>query len=158
MKKTLLKVLCLLIALLTVMSTFVACGSGTQAEETQVLELNSATEEEEVPPVPDIDWGGRPFNVLTVQQSYEPNFEITGAINGSRIEPAVYARNVWIKETYNIDICQYGSEDDKALEILAAQVAAGDSDYDLVFMYLDDMAAAIQSGYMKDLTSVEYLT
>ena len=158
MKKTLLKALCLLIALLTVMSTFVACGSGTQTEETQVLELNSATEEEEVPPVPDIDWGGRPFNVLTVQQSYEPNFEITGAINGSRIEPAVYARHVWIKETYNIDICQYGSEDDKALEILAAQIAAGDSDYDLVFMYRDDMAAAIQSGYMKDLTSIEYLT
>ena len=160
MKKTFLRISCLLIALVTVLMTFVACQKGDANEDTQSGVSggdNVTTNVEETAPVPDKDWGGKPFNVLSVQKSYEPNFEIVGELTGSRVEPAVFRRNLWIKETYNVDIQQYGDADDKHLDILSSQIQAGDTDYDLVFMYRENMASAIQSGYMKDLTRIEHI-
>ena len=37
-------------------------------------------------------------------------------------------------------------------------VEGGDHDYDLVFLYRDNMATAIVTGYMKELTGLNYLT
>ena len=108
-------------------------------------------------PVPHKDWEGREFSVLSVEESYEPNFEIVGEKNGNKISQAVYERNQTIKEMYNVNIAAYGAAKDDGLDTLTAVIDAGDNDYDLVFLYRDNMATAIISGYMKDLTKVEYI-
>ncbi len=112
---------------------------------------------EEVPPVPDKNWEGREFSVLSVEESYESNFEIVGEMTGSKISQAVYERNQAIKEMYNVNIAAYGAAKDDGLDTLWAVIEAGDADYDLVFLYRDNMATAILSGFMKDLTKVEYI-
>ena len=155
MKKTLLKLGCLLIATILALSTLVACFGGDEAEETQPGEVT--TEATENAPVPDKDWGGREFSVLSVKQSFESNFEIVGEMNGGNVSSAVYARNNWIKDKYNVTIQEYGDANEDSLETLAQLVEGGDHDYDLVFLYRDDMATAIVSGYMKDLNTVEHL-
>ena len=108
-------------------------------------------------PVPYKDWQGREFSVLSVEKIYEPNFEIVGEMTGNKISQAVYERNQAIKEMYNVNIAAYGAAKDDGLDTLTAVIDAGDNDYDLVFLYRDNMATAIISGYMKDLTKVEYI-
>ena len=108
-------------------------------------------------PVPYKNWQGREFSVLSVGESYEPNFEIVGEMSGSKISQAVYERNQIIKDRYNVNIAAYGAAKDDVLDTLTAVIDAGDTDYDLVFLYRDNMATATICGYMKDLTTVEYV-
>ena len=157
MKKTFLKLGCLLFAIILSLSTLVACSFGEETEETQAGG-DVTTAVEEVPPVPEKNWEGREFSVLSVEESYEPNFEIVGEMTGDKISQAVYERNQTIKDMYNVNIAAYGAAKDDGLDTLTAVIDAGDADYDLVFLYRDNMATAIISGYMKDLTTVEYLT
>ncbi|MBE6535396.1 MAG: extracellular solute-binding protein [Ruminococcaceae bacterium] len=158
MKKTFLKLGCLLFAIILSLSTLVACFGGDETEETQGGANGEVTPPvEEVPPVPDKDWEGREFSVLSVEESYESNFEIVGAMTGSKISQAVYERNNLIKDKYNVNIAAYPAAKDDGLDTLTAVIEAGDNDYDLVFLYRDNMATAITSGYMKDITTVEYV-
>ncbi len=159
MKKTFLKLGCLLFAIILSLSTLVACFGGDETEETQggAAPGEVTTTVEEVPPVPDKNWEGREFSVLSVEEIYESNFEIVGEMTGSKISQVVYERNNLIKDNYNVNIEAYGAARDDGLDTLAAVIEAGDNDYDLVFLYRDNMATAIISGYMKDITTVEYV-
>ena len=169
MKNTFLKIGCLLIAIILAMSTLVACFGGDEGDDSQGASQGDngsqggtnggdvTTEAAEVPPVPDTDWGGREFSVLSVKDPIEPNFEIVGDSNATNVPYAVYQRNLEIQEKYNVNIEEYGDANQDSLDILARQIDSEDTDYDLVFLYRDDMATAIVSGYMKDLTKVEYL-
>ena len=154
MKKKLLKFSCLFFAIIMVLSTFVACNFEDETDET---ESEVSTVGDENAPVPAKDWGGKEFSVLSVQNAYEPNFEIVGDLDGPRVEPAVFQRNVWIQDAYNVDIVEYGDVNLDSIGTIQSQIEAGDSDFDLVFLYREDMATAIISGYMKDLTKVDYL-
>ena len=102
MKKNLLRIGCSIFAIITVLSCFVACGKTESSNNTN--NGNVSTEEVEQAPVPHYDWKGRVFSVLSVQNAYEPNFEIVGEYTGSRVEPTVFERNLWIKEYYNVEI------------------------------------------------------
>ena len=108
-------------------------------------------------PVPEMDWDGRGFNVLSVQNAYAPNFEIVGDLGSDSVSSAVYKRNLLIEEQYNVTIYEYGNAYEDSFEKLETQILSGDNGYDLAFLYRDDMAIAIASGYMKDLATVEYL-
>ena len=160
MKKTFLKLGCLLFAIILSLSTLVACFGGDETEETTgggAVNGEVNTTVEEVPPVPDKNWEGREFSVLSVEEPYEANFEIVGEMSGSKISQAVYERNNLIADKYNVNIAAYGAAKDDGLDTLTAVIEADDHDYDLVFLYRDNMATAIISGYMKDLTTVEYI-
>ena len=156
MKKTILKIGCLLFAIVMILSTFVSCNLFSETEETE-QGAGVTTNMDDVPPIEHKDWGGETFDILSVQNEYESNFELVGELNGNRMEPAVFQRNLWIKENYNVELVQHGSVSDDALDTLAAQIDAGDNDYDLVFLFRDDMSSAIMRGYMTDLTKVKYL-
>lgn len=154
MKNTFLKIGCLLFAIVMILSTFAACKDKQEPDETQ----DTVTlVEEETPPVPDMDWGGRVFNVLSVKHYIEPNFEVVGQIKGDKVSSAVYQRNLWLGEKYGVDIQEYGDSNEDYLALLEEINANGEDYFDLVFLYRDDMAAAIQMGLMKDLTKVDYL-
>ena len=154
MKNTFLKIGCLFFAIVMILSTFAACKDKQEPDETQ----DTVTlVEEETPPVPDMEWGGRVFNVLSVKHYVEPNFEVVGQIKGDKVSSAVYQRNLWLSEKYGVDIQEYGDSNQDYVALLEETNANGQDYFDLVFLYRDDMASAIQMGLMKDLTKVEYL-
>ena len=155
MKKNLLRIGCSIFAIITVLSCFVACGKTESSNNTN--NGNISTEEVEQAPVPHYDWKGRVFSVLSVQNAYEPNFEIVGEYTGTRVEPTVFERNLWIKEYYNVEIQQYGDDTTKNIDVLKNTISAGDYDYDLAFLVRNEMANAITSGYMTDITGIEYI-
>lgn len=153
-KSRFLRILCLILALVTVLMTFAACANGGDSDDSDTMTVNKEVVDE---PVPHYDWGGRIFTVLSVQNAYEPNFEIIGKIGGERIEESVFYRNTWIEEYYNVKIEQVGEANDKPIELLEKTVQAGDHAYDLAFLVRNSMATAIISGYMTDLNGVSYL-
>ena len=157
MKNTFLKLCCLLFALTMIFSTFAACKKNEKPEETQETTEGATTQAEEKPPVPDTDWEGRVFNVLSVKHYLEPNFEIVGLAKGNKVSAAVYQRNMWLSDKYGVDIQEYGDSNTDSLELLEKTLENGDDFFDLAFLYRDDMASAIQMGLMKDLTQVNYL-
>ena len=154
-KNIFLKIGCLILALISVLMTFVACGTDTIVDADE--DTKSVATVEGTEPVPHYDWGERIFTVLSVQNAYEPNFEVVGALDGSRIEPAVFARNVWIEEYYNVKIEQFEDANTKSLKLLENTINAGDNSFDLAFLVRNDMSSAIMKGYMKDLGTVGYM-
>lgn len=155
MKKTFLKIGCLLFAIVMIFSTFVACSDKEETDDEESIEVSMV--EEETAPVPDMDWGGKVFTVLSVKHYVEPNFEVVGKAKGDKVSSAVYQRNLWLGEKYGVDIQEYGDASEDYLELLEKTIANGEQYFDLVFLYRDEMASAIQKGYMKDLTKIEYL-
>ena len=154
-RKKLLRFGCLLLAMLTLSASFVGCN--TKKDEETDNTQTASTQEVEKAPVPHYDWQGRPFNVLSVDNPYEANFEIVGEMNGELMAQTVYSRNSWIEEYYNVEIEQYPTEDNKAIEVLESLNMAGEYDYDLAFLVRNNMATAIMKGYMIDVNSVSYL-
>ena len=157
MKNTFLKIACLFFAIVMMLPTLAACKKDKGATDTQETKDAGTTAEVEIAPVPDTDWGGRVFTVLSVKHYVEPNFEVVGMVKGNNVSSAVYQRNLWLGEKYGVDIQEYGDSNLDYLELLEKTLENGDDAFDLVFLYRDDMASAIQMGLMKDLTSVSYL-
>ena len=158
MKNTFLRIGCLFFAIVMMLSTFAACKKKEEQQDTQGTQGEDTTVAVETPPVPDKDWGGDVFTVLTVKHYVEPNFEVVGMSKGNNVSVAAYQRNMWIGEKYGVDIQEYGDSNVDYLELLEKTQENGDDSFDLVFLYRDNMASAIQMGLMKDLTTVEYLT
>lgn len=157
MKNRFLKLGCLLLALLMMLTAFAACGS-KEGEETQGVNTAVADDTE---PVPHYDWGGRTFTVYAVNNGSEPNFEIVGEVGGERISDDVYKRNIWIEEYYNVKIEQIQGTADNSntemVESLKNSISSGLNPYDLSFLIKDQMSNAIVAGYMADLTTLPYL-
>ena len=154
MKRNILRILSLVLALLAISATFFACGQngGSGEGSNAIVELQSNDA-----PVDQLDWGGRPFRVLATHNAYQPNFEIIGEIGTDRLSQAVYERNLAIKEFCNVEIYDVTTTNDGNLSALEKDVMSGTQSYDLVFLIRDEMATAIQQGYMKDINTVEYV-
>ena len=152
-KNMLVKLLCLIIALLTVMSSAVACAADVEDDEETTVVTETEAEE---PAVPFIDWAGREFRVLTTNNDHEPNFEVIGDLGGGRLSAKVYERNVSIKEYCNVEIKDASGEED-SFGALEKDFLGGTQSYDMVFMTRDNMSSAIQRGFMKDLNDVKYI-
>ena len=59
MKKTFLRIGCLLFAIVMMLSAFAGCKGKGKTEDTQPVQDQTTTAAEEKPPVPDMDWDGR---------------------------------------------------------------------------------------------------
>ena len=153
-KNRFLRICCFFLALVTILLTFAACGNGGDSDDSDKVTVDKEVVDE---PVPHYDWGGRIFTVLSVQNAYEPNFEIVGEIGGARVGESVFYRNAWIEEYYNVKIEQVGEANDKPIELLDKTIQSGDHAYDLAFLVRNNMATAIISGKMTDLNGVSYL-
>ena len=66
-KSRFLRILCLILALVTVLMTFAACANGGDSDDSDTMTVNKEVVDE---PVPHYDWGGRIFTVLSVQNAY----------------------------------------------------------------------------------------
>ena len=153
MKRNILRLLSLILALLAISATFFSCGNKDTERESGAV----TGEEVEDEPVPHLDWGGRPFRILATHNSYEPNFEIVGEMGTDKLSQQVYERNLAIEEYYNVQILDVAGDEGDTLVYLEKDFMAGTQSYDLVFLIRADMSSAIQKGYMKDITKVDYV-
>ena len=151
MKNKIIRLLALLLVSVMACSLLVSCF-GADDEETGDVTLSQA----DVAPVDQLDWHGRELRVLATHNNYEPNFEVIGEMGGDKLSQAVYERNVAIKDFCNVEIIDVAMEDTN-FEALEKDFEAGERIYDLAFLIRNEMSSAIQRGFMKDLTKVEYI-
>ena len=164
MKKT----LALLLALLTVGASFVACGDKTPDAMTSGETTTAATEPavtEETPDLPDpasVDIAGE-FNIL-VSGNYARNDFAAEGMDGTAVEQAIYRRNQVMKETWGVDIknediTRFGSAGGTGdgYTKIYTDYMAGDANYDAAMIGTYDVATLAYSGYIHDLGDIPHI-
>ncbi len=161
------KMIPLCLAVLMVLPLFLAgCGeSGANTPGNNVQTTAAAdtapveTEPEKLTTaLPDKDWGGRSFRVLgrTNERAQFQNFEIDSeGITGEIISDAVYNRNAYISEKYNVTVEAKLETDPRSS--LTKTVSAGDDVYDYSFQLMRDAGALASGGYLVEMSDLPYV-
>ncbi len=164
------KKLCLFLALLMAASTLFACGESASKEtetdaaavggETAAVEETVETEETENfdPGLPAKDFGGRTFTFMTKTPETWNEWGETSIsateLTGEVLNDAVYNRNSYVQETYNVVLNEFGADSSMGNSVGNA-VKAGDSQYDVIMPPLNIAGSLVHSGYLLDLKTVE---
>lgn len=160
------KFLAFILALLTLVSV-VSCGGGTP-EETKV-ETGVVTEAEKDPNAPDLpsaeelgDISGD-FHVLVSGNWTWNDFEADEA-SSNVVETAIYRRNQYIKQKYDVDITTkdivkysstMGSGD--GFKAVYNDYIAGESTYDAAMIGTYDIATLAYNGFLWDLNRLPHI-
>ncbi len=167
------KILALLLAALLTAPTLVACSEGetetgtnttdtTNVADTDAVETEGETTRAQIKDnLPDKDFGGANFHLLTREKFYDDFMpeEMTGEV----LNDALYARNSKIMETYNVTLsytapaCEWGTSSKEWNQMLETSVMAGDGAYDLVAGYASTLPEIITKGILLNWHDVPYV-
>ena len=152
-----------LLAAVTVLAA-VSCGS---ASETSVQDTDpivetaaeSVTEAvSELTFLPDADFGGETFTFITCDANDSPTTEwwvnkdiYAEATNGDVINDAVYDRNTWVEQKYNVKIAQFPCV---TATVIRSSVQAGVTDYDAAATSISNGCTLGVEGLLYDMTQV----
>ncbi len=168
MKLNNLRVCAAILALAACGSTLASCGSSDAGDTkttdaVSAADTTSATEEittDYMPELPAKDYGGDEFMFLTSGDSDDNGIDwvtkdiYAEAATGDVITDAVYERNMWLEETFNIKIAEFQcvtmTETKKAVQ-------AGTTEYDAVITAIANGCAMGADNYILDLTQVPYI-
>ncbi|MBR5871664.1 MAG: hypothetical protein IKZ09_11580 [Clostridia bacterium] len=157
-----------ILALASVGAAFVSCGSSDPADTPttkadNAAETAAATEEvttDYMPELPAKDYGGDEFLILTSNESDDNGVDwvtkdiYAEATTGDVITDAVYERNMWLEDTFNIKINQFQcvtmAETKKAVQ-------AGVTDYDAVITAIANGCSMGAGNFVLDLAKVPYI-
>lgn len=155
------------LALLMLLAAATACADSGNGEGTDVVTTAAAEQSETDLPVetkviadvPDSDFNGHVFRVLTRGKSSATWYSkdiYSENISGDLISDAVFERNKKMEEKYKFVVEEVGS--DKPAEDGKIAVASNLDTYDMFcFKIKDDMTSLIIQGYLYDLNQVDIL-
>lgn len=165
------KLLALLLAAVLASSGLVGCGSAEPEAETnggasdaavETTPQDTETTRDQISDnLPDKDFGGRNFHLLT-RQNYFHKF-MPEDMTGEAVNDALYARNTEIMERYNITMsytapaCEWGSSSKTWNQDLENSVMAGDGAYDLVAGYASTVPEVVTKNILLNWHDVPYI-
>ena len=136
-----------------------ASPASTTAVTEQVLDANETTTEAELQPdLPDYDCNGETFTFMVRGPSFnewESQDIYAEEQDGEPINDAVYLRNLFIQEKYNVKIAQAGVSDPGSSGKKTVQ--AGDPVYDVLMANTTESSTFAQQGYVYDLHTIPYM-
>ncbi len=113
------------------------------------------------PGLPERDFGGRTFTFMTKNNATWSDWKESSVwsegMNGEVLNDAVFERNNYVEETYNIEFVEYGPDSGKLSSEAANAVTAGDATYDVIMPPLNVAGELLKKGYLQDLTQVDNL-
>lgn len=159
-------------ALIMILGLLIACGGGDAgtdsggglpADSGPDIAAGEQAENQPVerilPNLPEADFGGHVFNILTfgVDGSWEwENIDLSPELDeGGEIGDAVFRRNRAVEERFNFTLRQVHRYDDDMRNALRNEVRAGTYDYDLFSPRVIDSAGFMQDGFFMNLRSDE---
>lgn len=167
------KAVAMALAALTCAASLVACASDTDTQNptntpdttpavvnTDDTTVPAETEEPRVTPdVPDANFEGHKFTVLTKGQSsatwYSRDIYSEG-ITGEVISDAVYKRNKKVEQIYNFEVVEVGSTD--PANDAKNSIMAQNDEYDMICIRLKDhITSLITQGFLLNLNNVELM-
>ena len=130
-------------------------------------EQNEAGENEAAPPkllpeLPDMDYGGYEFKILSVVDGDFSRDDFTAEqINGDVVNDAIFARNAYVEEKYNIRLRPVIAGEPQWNGGGSARIrkaaAAGDAEYDATVIWGYDAASLVTRGLLADLNNIPYI-
>ena len=172
------KALTLLLALMMVLPMFTACSENaadntaeTTAADTAANTTPSADEEtvaveedepEILPDIPALDFEGRDFIFLTSGigdtngEDWETFDVWVEELNGDVINDAVMERNLFLNETYNIQIGEYKTSGTTLSEI-QTEVKVASGAFDAAMTHFENGANLAASGSLHNLYDMPYI-
>ncbi len=171
------RALTLLIALLMVLPMFTACSENaadkeeTSPAETTATVTPSAEEEtvpvddeeaEILPDIPALDFEGRTFTFLTsgINDTNGVDWETfdiwVESLDGEAINDAVFERNLYLEETYNVKIAEYKTNG-TTLDEINTEVKAASGAFDAAMTHIENGANLSQSGSLLNLYDMPYI-
>ena len=170
--------LCLCIVVIIIFMSVSSCSqnignidNNNAQEDNTAADAETAEENETMadyldsvrPDIPDMDFGGYEFRVLTNDDhSHSVPLHTRDIIaeeeTGDPINDAVYKRNAEIEEKYNIKITNIADGSDFApANSLKNAVLAGEDAYDLAVMYAPGAAQAAAAGHLLNWNTLPYV-
>ncbi len=149
----------LLCAMLASCSADSEAGTTTQSSET-APQTEAETEFRYTPNVPESDFGGEEFKVLSISYDTYPftlgfDFEED---SGDIVQSSIYKRNRAIEEDYNINFsCTYVNEWGDPIPVLKEQAMAGDDHYQLIMMICREAYKAAVEGYILPYDDIPHI-
>lgn len=154
MKKN--RIISLLLLALMAATSCGGTGSGTN-DDTSADNSTSAADTDTGTTAPeyvfaDIDCGGDNFTVLNATTTWGfyayMDFETQ---TGESLDDAVYERNRFVEEKYNMKLEIVEDDIDKNYEKYRSSILAGDDTYDTAYIRCDRIASFIADGYLTNL-------
>ena len=165
------KLFALLLAALMTSTSLISCGDGAAETTAETAAANEAGETEAAvgettreqidDNLPEKDFGGRNFHLLT-RQNYFHKF-MPEDMTGEAVNDALYTRNTKIMELYNITMeytapaCEWGSSSKTWNQDLETSVMAGDGAYDLVAGYASTVPEVVTKNILLNWHDVPYI-
>lgn len=162
MKKTVVSIFLLLLALAMLLSTLTACGEKTPEKPDDGTGEKKTVEEGGIAPLEERDLKGKTFNVL-LRSEYKDEFDINEETN-TPIPDAVYRRNEQVQRQYNMvlnfkDVVDdWDHRDTFTNAISNSIIAGGDTAFDFIIGAQSYIAFNIAKGDLLDLNTVPNLT
>lgn len=159
------------LALLMLLATLASCGSSntqkpspsttegtTEQTETKDLYDENGYLRDDLPETADLE--GRKFNIYLWSEQKQWDFVDTSVYPTTRLDQALYSRELNIEERFNIDInviTEPGNWDYRTafIQKLANSVNLNDQAYDLVGQYTAAVGIGVVQGLYQNLNAVE---
>ena len=166
MKTKIVKLLCLALAGLLLLSTFIACGdqvdtpdaqtTGSVTEADTVDEMQVALDELKADLDTAGDWGGEKFSVLYLASFKNEVYGENGTVdkdNGASqvINDAVYERNSLFEDFGNLEWATIEKEAGVMTSTIQNEASAPTGDFQLIDHRLGDSASLATGGYLYNL-------
>ena len=136
-----------------------ASEEGNPAAETEPVPEETA--ESFDPGLPEKDFGGRTFTFMTKNSATWSDWKESSiwaeTMTAEVLNDAVFERNNYVNETYNVKIAEYAPDSGKMSSEAAQAVTSGDGTYDVIMPPLNIAGELLKKGYLLDLTEQDYL-
>ncbi|MCL1794385.1 MAG: extracellular solute-binding protein [Oscillospiraceae bacterium] len=167
------KIFAAMIAVIAAPIIFAACGGPDATNgENKKNEASEAPFSGEIvesangkilPDIPDADYGGHKFTILValnfVSEEYFWNDFDAEEENGDTINDAVYRRNTYVEDTYNVKIVTVRKSildmvETEGLKSIRTSVSSGDYTYDAALLSTYSACPLATEGLLMDLNSM----
>ena len=140
-----------------------SCGT-SNSKEVETQTTTSALETESMPEIEAVDGGGKDFVILNraVSESYNshPIAEFSAdEQNGEIINDAIYTRNLFLEEKYNIKIISDNiSATGADMKSKVVKVCtSGDDIYSVIALALNESFSLASQGFLYDIKSIPHI-
>lgn len=161
------KIITIIILSMTLLFIVTSCEDGNKVTENDNLQTMISDNEEnetdiqaEMPNIDSVDAGGRDFVILNRKTSANYNAHPYAEFSaesqtGDILNDAVYYRNLFIAEKYNVNIVSEEADDVK--DIASKAFMAGEGSFDVISLPLRNAFSLAVSDYLYDINTIPYL-
>ena len=159
------KIMFLLVLTILCVCLFTACGEQSESgvtDDTTVAVDNSESTETTEPlyKYPEVDYDGYELKVLNITDLWDMYVYLDRAeLDGEVLNDAVYTRNRNLEQMMNFKLNEITFEGDPGLnqvvESAKKSLAAGDNEYDIIYLPVTDAPALMLEGYFYNLKNID---